>query len=76
MPSLGIPELVILSVVCAVPILIIALIVVVVRASRKSSATKTKLCPYCKSQIHADAIVCKYCTRTIEPEAESSSSNA
>lgn len=76
MPNIGPTECIILLVLCAIPVAVIALIVAVVRASQKSSATKTKLCPYCKSRIHADAVVCRYCTRTIEPKAESPSSNA
>lgn len=30
----------------------------------------TKLCPYCKSEIPADAVRCGHCTSVLEPEAE------
>jgi hypothetical protein len=67
MPNLGPTELIIVLMCIAIPVVVIAAIVAIVLASRKNFATKMKMCPYCKSQIPADAVVCKYCTRAIEP---------
>jgi hypothetical protein len=74
MPNIGPTELIILFLVCVVPLAVVALVVVtIILAIKKNSRKKPRLCPYCRSKIPADASVCKYCSRAIEPEAESSS---
>ena len=34
-----------------------------------ASASKTRDCPYCKEEIRADAVKCKYCRSSVTPAA-------
>ena len=37
---------------------------------------RTRYCPFCKEQIHYQALVCRYCTRDLPPKVQSQRKNS
>lgn len=42
--------------------------------SRDSSADDTRMCPYCAESIKSAAVICRYCSREVTPDAAASGS--
>jgi hypothetical protein len=63
--SLGTPELILILIVAAVPMVgIIALVLFLTRRSKNSNAG-IKKCAFCAESIQAEARVCRFCGREL-----------
>jgi hypothetical protein len=37
------------------------------KLAKEQAEAETRRCPYCAEQIHREAVVCRFCTRDVEP---------
>jgi len=63
--NFGTTEIILILAVFVIPFMLVGALIVVLVARAKKQGGATKKCPYCAEQIKIEAVVCRFCNRTI-----------